>query len=34
MGSVPALGQHSESILRELGFAAAAIEAWREDGMI
>ncbi|WP_321936049.1 CaiB/BaiF CoA-transferase family protein [Paraburkholderia sp. J8-2] len=34
MDAVPALGQHTESILRELGFDAARIGALREDGAI
>jgi itaconate CoA-transferase len=34
MGPVPTLGQHSESILRELGFDAATISAWRREGTI
>ena len=34
MGPVPALGQHSESILRELGFDAATIARWREERTI
>ncbi|CAD6546580.1 Acetyl-CoA:oxalate CoA-transferase [Paraburkholderia hiiakae] len=34
MDAVPALGQHTESILRELGFDAARIGALREAGAI
>jgi crotonobetainyl-CoA:carnitine CoA-transferase CaiB-like acyl-CoA transferase len=34
MGAVPALGQHTDTILRELGFAAEAIAAWRAEGTI
>jgi itaconate CoA-transferase len=34
MGPVPALGQHSENILRELGFDAATIARWREERTI
>jgi len=34
MGAVPALGQHTDVILRELGFAAEAIAAWRAEGTI
>jgi itaconate CoA-transferase len=34
MGGVPALGQHSESILRELGFNDSEIVAMREAGAI
>jgi len=29
MGRIPALGEHTDSILRELGFDAATISAWR-----
>jgi itaconate CoA-transferase len=34
MGAVPALGAHTEPILRELGFGAEAIAAWRAGGTI
>jgi crotonobetainyl-CoA:carnitine CoA-transferase CaiB-like acyl-CoA transferase len=34
MGAVPALGQHTDAILHELGFSAAAIAAWRAEGTI
>ena len=34
MGAVPALGQHTDTILRELGFGAEAIAAWRAEGTI
>ena len=34
MGAIPALGQHRESILAELGFDAATIARWKEDGVI
>ena len=34
MAAVPALGQHSEQILGELGFAPATIAAWRKEQMI
>ena len=34
MGAVPSLGQHSESILGELGFDAGTIAAWRKEQMI
>jgi itaconate CoA-transferase len=34
MGRVPALGQHSEAILEELGFDAQTIAAWRKEQMI
>jgi itaconate CoA-transferase len=32
MGPIPSVGQHSESILRELGFDAATIGEWRARG--
>jgi itaconate CoA-transferase len=34
MGAVPSLGQHSQSILEELGFDAGTIGAWRKEQMI
>jgi itaconate CoA-transferase len=34
MGDVPALGQHTASVLAELGVDAATIEAWRRAGVI
>jgi itaconate CoA-transferase len=34
MGPVPALGQHTESILDELGVAPDVIAAWRAEGAI
>jgi itaconate CoA-transferase len=34
MGAVPALGEHTDAILRELGYDAAAIEAWRAAGVV
>jgi crotonobetainyl-CoA:carnitine CoA-transferase CaiB-like acyl-CoA transferase len=34
MGAVPALGAHTDTILRELGFGAEAIAAWRAEGTI
>ena len=34
MGRVPDLGQHTNAILRELGFDDATIDAWRNGGMI
>ena len=34
MGAVPSLGQHSESILEELGFDSGTIAAWRKEQMI
>lgn len=34
MGAVPALGQHTEAILRELGFDANRIGQWKKDKAI
>jgi itaconate CoA-transferase len=34
MGPVPSLGQHSQSILEELGFDAGTIARWRKEQMI
>jgi formyl-CoA transferase len=34
MGAVPALGQHTDAILHELGFDHDAIAAWRQKGTI
>jgi itaconate CoA-transferase len=34
MGPVPALGQHTDAILAELGFKEVAVAAWRASGAI
>jgi itaconate CoA-transferase len=34
MGPVPALGEHSDAVLRELGFDAATVAGWRHEGII
>ena len=34
MGGIPALGQHSQSILEELGYDAGTIASWRTEGVI
>lgn len=34
MGAIPALGQHTDDILTELGFDAETIAAWRKDGIV
>jgi crotonobetainyl-CoA:carnitine CoA-transferase CaiB-like acyl-CoA transferase len=34
MGDVPALGQHTDAILDELGVARDTIAAWRREGVI
>jgi crotonobetainyl-CoA:carnitine CoA-transferase CaiB-like acyl-CoA transferase len=34
MGDVPALGQHTDAILEELGIACDTVAAWRTQGAI
>ena len=34
MDAVPALGQHTQALLEELGFGAGEIEGWRREGVI
>jgi len=34
MGALPALGEHTASILQEIGFDRAAIAAWQQNGVI
>jgi formyl-CoA transferase len=34
MGGVPAVGQHTDSILAELGFDPRSVEEWRERGVV
>ena len=34
MGGVPAVGQHSDAVLRELAFDPQTIANWRETGVI
>jgi crotonobetainyl-CoA:carnitine CoA-transferase CaiB-like acyl-CoA transferase len=34
MGAIPELGQHTDTILEELGFERAGIAAWRREGMV
>jgi crotonobetainyl-CoA:carnitine CoA-transferase CaiB-like acyl-CoA transferase len=34
MGDVPALGQHTDAILDELGVARPTVAAWRREGVI
>ena len=34
MGPVPALGEHSDAVLGELGFDAATVAEWRDKGII
>jgi crotonobetainyl-CoA:carnitine CoA-transferase CaiB-like acyl-CoA transferase len=34
MGVIPALGGHTAAILKDLGFDAAQIAAWKQAGVI
>jgi itaconate CoA-transferase len=34
MGPVPSLGEHTDSVLSELGFAPADVAEWRRTGMV
>ena len=34
MGPVPALGEHTDAILTELGYSQAEIEEWRREGVV
>jgi crotonobetainyl-CoA:carnitine CoA-transferase CaiB-like acyl-CoA transferase len=34
MDAIPAIGQHRESILAELGFDAPTIERWKQEGIV
>jgi len=34
MGGIPGLGEHTDSILAELGFSPSAIEAWRRQQIV
>ena len=34
MGSIPALGEHTDAILEELGYDAATIASWRRAGVV
>jgi itaconate CoA-transferase len=34
MGAVPAVGQHTDDILSEIGFDASTIAAWRQQGVV
>jgi crotonobetainyl-CoA:carnitine CoA-transferase CaiB-like acyl-CoA transferase len=34
MGAIPAVGQHTDAILGELGFDAATIASWRGSGIV
>ena len=34
MGAVPALGEHTRSILGELGYASATVDRWKSEGIV
>jgi itaconate CoA-transferase len=34
MGPIPAVGEHTEAILNEIGYAAATIAEFRRDGVV
>ena len=34
MGPIPALGEHTDAILREIGFDEGTIDAWRRGGIV
>jgi crotonobetainyl-CoA:carnitine CoA-transferase CaiB-like acyl-CoA transferase len=34
MGAIPAVGEHTDAILAELGFDAARIDSWRAEGLV
>ena len=34
LGDVPAVGQHTEAILREIGIETSVVNAWRREGII
>jgi itaconate CoA-transferase len=34
MGAIPALGEHTDAILGELGFSVATVEAWRKEQIV
>ena len=34
MGAIPTLGEHTATILKDLGFDAAQIAAWKQAGLI
>ena len=34
MGAIPALGEHTGSILSELGYPASTVDRWRADGIV
>jgi itaconate CoA-transferase len=34
MDAIPALGQHTDAVLAELGFDKTAVARWRRDGVV
>jgi hypothetical protein len=34
MGGVPALGEHTNMVLSELGFDENTVKQWRSDGVV
>jgi itaconate CoA-transferase len=34
MGAIPAVGEHTDAILTEIGVTRATIDAWRDAGVI
>jgi crotonobetainyl-CoA:carnitine CoA-transferase CaiB-like acyl-CoA transferase len=34
MGPIPAVGEHTNAILGELGYDAATIAKWRDEGVV
>jgi itaconate CoA-transferase len=34
MGDVPAVGQHTDAILHEIGIESSVVDAWRKEGII
>jgi len=34
MGSIPAVGEHSDAILTELGYDAGTVDDWRRQGIV
>ncbi len=34
MGDIPALGEHTDAILAELGFGPSTVEGWRREGIV
>jgi crotonobetainyl-CoA:carnitine CoA-transferase CaiB-like acyl-CoA transferase len=34
MGAIPAVGEHTDAVLRELGYSGAEVERLRRDGAV